>query len=68
MLHRTTLIASRSFGHALPTRPLGFEFTEEQAALQDLARRVRSFGLFGVRFLRLCGASVVPVRMLPIFF
>ena len=27
------------FGSALPTRPIGFELSEDQVALQDLARK-----------------------------
>ncbi len=37
---RRVLLSRRAFAtHALPTRPVGFELTEEQQALQDLARK-----------------------------
>ena len=31
--------ATRFYGTALPTRPIGFELSDEQTALQDLARK-----------------------------
>lgn len=40
MMQRAASLSCRRFSsHALPTRPLGFELTEEQQALQDLARK-----------------------------